>query len=93
MADLFLIGLEHDLRQLGGGVDAELFHDATLVHFFDVESRKPLQTSGWGNYDFYGDLRTVDTHVLRLRRKLEADPDRPRYIETVHGQGYRFVVS
>jgi DNA-binding response OmpR family regulator len=33
----------------------------------------------------------VDTHVLRLRRKLEADPDRPRFIHTVHGQGYRFV--
>jgi DNA-binding response OmpR family regulator len=35
--------------------------------------------------------RTVDTHILRLRQKLEADPERPRYILTVHGQGYKLA--
>jgi len=34
--------------------------------------------------------RTVDTHVLRLRRKFEVDPDRPTWIETVHGRRYKF---
>jgi DNA-binding response OmpR family regulator len=35
--------------------------------------------------------RTVDAHVLRLRQKLEADPNVPRHILTVHGVGYRFL--
>ena len=40
-------------------------------------------------YDFDGFDRTVDAHVTNLRRKLEADPKRPRYIQTVYGVGYR----
>ncbi|MGW0226691.1 response regulator transcription factor [Actinopolymorpha singaporensis] len=35
--------------------------------------------------------RTVDAHVMNLRRKLEADPRRPRYLETVYGRGYRLA--
>ena len=41
-------------------------------------------------YDFDGFDRTVDAHVSNLRRKLEADPEKPRYIHTVYGVGYRF---
>ena len=44
----------------------------------------------WG-YERFPTTRTVDTHVLRLRQKFEDDPERPRHIVTVHGQGYRFV--
>lgn len=40
-------------------------------------------------YDFDGFDRTVDTHVSNLRRKLERDPDKPRYIQTIYGVGYR----
>jgi DNA-binding response OmpR family regulator len=35
--------------------------------------------------------RTVDAHVMNLRRKLESDPARPRYVETVYGRGYRLA--
>jgi len=42
-------------------------------------------------YDFEGFDRTIDVHILNLRRKLEADPDRPKYIKTVYGVGYTFV--
>jgi DNA-binding response OmpR family regulator len=35
--------------------------------------------------------RTVDAHIKNLRRKLEPDPRRPRYVETVHGAGYRLA--
>ena len=41
-------------------------------------------------YDFDGFDRAVDAHVSNLRRKLEADPEKPRYIHTVYGAGYRF---
>jgi DNA-binding response OmpR family regulator len=37
--------------------------------------------------------RTVDAHVVNLRRKLEANPDRPRYVETVYGRGYRMAAQ
>ncbi|MDP2920228.1 MAG: response regulator transcription factor [Dehalococcoidia bacterium] len=42
---------------------------------------------GW---DFDGFDRTVDVHILNLRRKLEPDPSHPMYIQTVYGAGYRF---
>jgi len=42
-------------------------------------------------YDFEGFDRTIDVHVLNLRRKLEPDPNHPRYIETVYGAGYKFL--
>ena len=41
-------------------------------------------------YDFDGFDRTVDVHVANLRRKIEPDGKKPRYIQTVHGVGYRF---
>jgi len=42
-------------------------------------------------YDFEGYERTIDAHVKNLRKKIEPDPKRPRYIETVFGFGYRFA--
>jgi len=45
------------------------------------------------DYDFDGFDRTIDVHILNLRRKLELDPSRPRYIKTVYGAGYKFVGS
>jgi len=44
----------------------------------------------WGA-DYFGDTRTLDVHVKRLRRKLEADPHRPEHLLTVRGLGYRFI--
>jgi DNA-binding response OmpR family regulator len=43
--------------------------------------------------DFEGYERTIDAHVKNLRRKLEPDPAHPRYVQTVHGVGYRLGVS
>jgi DNA-binding response OmpR family regulator len=55
-----------------------------------VFSRAQLIEKALG-YDFEGFDRTVDVHVLNLRRKLEPDPDHPGYIKTVYGTGYRFL--
>ena len=42
-------------------------------------------------YSFYADTSTVTVHIRRLRAKLERDPGRPRFIQTVWGVGYRFA--
>ncbi len=41
-------------------------------------------------YDFDGFDRTVDAHVTNVRRKIESNPRKPRYVHTVYGVGYRF---
>jgi DNA-binding response OmpR family regulator len=61
-----------------------------LEHRGEVVTRERLLDEVWG-YERFPTTRTVDTHILRLRRKFEADPDRPAFILTVHGQGYRFA--
>ncbi|MDO9333983.1 MAG: response regulator transcription factor [Dehalococcoidales bacterium] len=55
-----------------------------------VFSREQLIEMVFG-YDFEGFDRTVDVHILNLRRKLEPDPSRPRYIKTAYGAGYKFA--
>lgn len=54
-----------------------------------VFSRTQLIERAFGS-DFEGFDRTIDVHILNLRRKLEPDPGRPRYIKTVYGAGYKF---
>jgi two-component system alkaline phosphatase synthesis response regulator PhoP len=61
-----------------------------LAHRGEVITRDRLLDEVWG-YERFPTTRTVDTHILRLRRKFEVDPDRPAWILTVHGQGYRFA--
>jgi DNA-binding response OmpR family regulator len=54
-----------------------------------VFSRAELIEKSFG-YDFDGFDRTIDVHILNLRRKLEPDPRHPQYIRTVYGAGYKF---
>ena len=55
-----------------------------------VITRDELLNKVWG-FEAYPVTRTVDNHIASLRAKLEADPARPVYIQTVHGVGYKFV--
>ena len=55
-----------------------------------VFSREDLMRRVW-NYDYYGDMRTVDVTVRRLREKIEDDPGKPQYILTRRGVGYYFA--
>jgi two-component system response regulator VicR len=53
-----------------------------------VFTREELLENVWGYEGFYGDVRTVDVTVSRLREKLETDPQRPEYLHTKRGVGY-----
>jgi DNA-binding response OmpR family regulator len=53
-------------------------------------TRDMILNSVWG-YESFPNTRTVDAHVVRLRQKLEPDPNCPRHFITVHGVGYRFL--
>lgn len=52
-------------------------------------TRDELLDKVWGQ-DYFGDYKTVDVHIRRLREKVEDDPSNPQYIKTVRGYGYRF---
>ena len=64
-----------------------LWHFAS--HRGRVFSRAQLLDSVWG-YNHQGYEHTVNTHINRLRNKIETDPSDPRYVQTVWGVGYRF---
>lgn len=55
-----------------------------------VFTREDLMQKVW-NYDYFGDMRTVDVTVRRLREKIEADPGKPEFILTKRGAGYYFA--
>jgi DNA-binding response OmpR family regulator len=66
-----------------------------LLTFFLHNPDRPLSrdlilNSVWG-YESFPNTRTVDAHVVRLRQKLEADPNSPRHFITLHKVGYRFL--
>ena len=59
-------------------------------HRGEIVTRDRLLEEVWG-YEAYPTTRTVDTHILRLRQKLEEDPSNPRYILSIYGEGYKLV--
>jgi DNA-binding response OmpR family regulator len=66
-----------------------------LLTFFLQNPDRPLTrdvilNSVWG-YESFPNTRTVDAHVVKLRQKLEPQPDAPRHFLTLHGVGYRFL--
>jgi two-component system alkaline phosphatase synthesis response regulator PhoP len=61
-----------------------------VIHRGEVVARNDLLDKIWG-YESYPTTRTVDNHILKLRKKIEDDPSHPRYILSVYGGGYRFI--
>jgi len=66
----------------------------TLVYLIKnprrVISRDELLNEVWG-YQNYPSTRTVDNHILKLRKKLETEPAQPKHFRTVHSSGYKFL--
>ncbi|MBU3188170.1 response regulator transcription factor [Clostridium bowmanii] len=70
------------------------FREFSLIEVFmeninKALSREKLLDLSWGE-DFFGEIKTVDVHVRRIREKIEDNPSKPIYIQTVWGVGYRF---
>lgn len=87
------VAIDRDARQVvldGKNVDLSPTEYKLLNYLMSntgkALSRRQILNQVW-NYDYYGDLRTVDTHINRLRIKLD---DKGRYIRTVRGYGYRY---
>jgi DNA-binding response OmpR family regulator len=90
-------GLEIDLvgqvaRRAGQRIELSSRAFAILKVFArrpgEVVSREVLLDEAWG-YDDYPNTRTVDNHLVKLRRALEDEPDKPRWLVTIHGAGYK----
>jgi two-component system, OmpR family, alkaline phosphatase synthesis response regulator PhoP len=77
----------------GGGIDLSP-REVKIISLLvsrtgEVVSRDELLNVCWG-LEYFPDSRTLDQHVLNLRKKLEENPSRPELIETVRGAGYRY---
>lgn len=83
----------HTVRVKGDNVELS-FKEFELLNYFFVNqgvalSREKILNNVW-NYDYFGDARTIDTHVKKLRSKLG---DCGEYIKTIWGMGYKFEVE
>jgi two-component system alkaline phosphatase synthesis response regulator PhoP len=85
---------KHQVQRRGQAVEFSAKEFQLLKYFLchpgETLSRDRLLDEVWG-YDRYPTTRTVDAHIVRLRQKLEPNPEEPRFILTVHGVGYKFV--
>lgn len=88
------INMERYEVQKRGTVIEITLREFELLKFLAMQpekifTRESLLENVWG-YEYYGDVRTVDVTVRRLREKIEDDPGMPRYIVTKRGVGYYF---
>jgi two-component system response regulator RegX3 len=83
----------HEVRVRGGVIDLPPKEFALLEVLLrragKLMTRDALIAQVWGD-DYYGDTRTLDVHIKRLRSKIEDDPAEPKHLRTVRGLGYRF---
>lgn len=61
-----------------------------IAHKDEVVTRENLLENIWG-YEKYPTTRTIDNHILKLRKKIEENPAKPKHILSVYGEGYRFI--
>ena len=83
----------HEVTIDGRAIDLSYKEVELLTYFMENQgialSREKILNSVW-NYDYFGDARTIDTHVKKLRSKLG---DKGDYIKTIWGMGYKFEVE
>lgn len=83
----------HTVMSDGSPVDLSFKEFELLTYFIENQgialSREKILNNVW-NYDYFGDARTIDTHVKKLRSKLG---EKGEYIKTIWGMGYKFEVE
>ena len=83
----------HIVKIDGNMIDLSFKEFELLTYFIENQgialSREKILNNVW-NYDYFGDARTIDTHVKKLRNKLG---DKGEYIRTIWGMGYKFEVT
>ena len=62
--------------------------EAFMLRPGKLVTRQILLSEVWG-VEYFGDTRTLDVHIKRLRAKIEEDPRRPQHVKTVRGLGYK----
>jgi len=84
----------HSLLREGKKIELTILENRILLYFLQhvgrVISRDELMQVVWG-YSSNVNTRTLDMHIVRLRKKIELNPDKPTYLQTVRGMGYKFV--
>ncbi|WP_410528457.1 response regulator transcription factor [Sphingobacterium sp. SGL-16] len=84
----------HSLIRDGKKIELTILENRILLHFLQNMgkeiTREELMEVVWG-YSSNVNTRTLDMHVVRLRKKIESNPDKPSYLQTVRGLGYKFV--
>jgi two-component system alkaline phosphatase synthesis response regulator PhoP len=93
-------GNNFDYRSYNGsswdGKDQQLSHKEAMIlktlaeRDGEVVSREFILEQVWG-YEVFPSTRTIDNFIVRLRKRFEREPDRPKHIHTVRGVGYRFT--
>ena len=88
------IDIDRHLVTINGSTIALPLKEFELLEFLvrnsgRVLTRAQLIDRVWGS-DYFGDTKTLDVHVKRLRAKIEVDPANPVYIQTIRGLGYKF---
>ena len=83
----------HSLIKDGRKIELTILENRILLYFLKNENkiinRDELMMVVWG-YNSDVNTRTLDMHIVRLRKKIEDNPDRPHYLQTVRGVGYKF---
>lgn len=95
IGEFLLDGDRFELYKNGKPIPNITIREFELIKFLasrpnKIFSRKHLLENVW-DYEYYGDVRTVDVTVRRLREKIEDDPSQPKYIMTKRGIGYYFA--
>jgi two-component system alkaline phosphatase synthesis response regulator PhoP len=86
----------HTLYRQGRKIELTILENRILLYFLrnpnKVINRDELMLVVWG-YNSDVNTRTLDMHIVRLRKKIELNPDNPQLLQTVRGVGYRFNAS
>jgi DNA-binding response OmpR family regulator len=85
---------KYEARKKGQAIELSPREYELLKYFVtkqgEIVSREDLLNAVWG-YESFPNTRTVDTHIAKLRQKIEDTPEDPKHIITIHGIGYKFL--